>query len=286
MVQDIKIGFIGMGDMGRPMAKKLVEKGFSTTVYDLRKEFVEELKASGAIAADSCRKLAEVSDVVIILVRTDKQVEEVLYGKNGVWEGIRDGSTIIISSTIDPLLCQKIASAAEHRNIKVLDAAVSGSRIGAESGTLTFMVGGDKGIFDKCRPIFEAMGKNIFYLGGVGMGEFCKLANNLVYFINLAGLSEGIALGLKAGIQLESLLNVINVSTGSSWHVHHWDFVMKLKKEYDESKHSSVLGLLYKDMDLALKRSRDMDLFLPLLGLCSQLDASKFFTGLSDDFKV
>ncbi|MFC1916560.1 NAD(P)-dependent oxidoreductase [Chloroflexota bacterium] len=275
-----KVGFIGLGEMGAFMAKNLVKKGFDLSVYDVMKEPVEELRTLGARVADSCQEVAEVSDVIISMVRDGFQTEDVLHGKNGVWEGVRRGSVIIISSTIAPLHCQRIAAEGIEAGIRVLDAPVSGGRTGAEAGTLTVMVGGDKRDFEECRPIFEAMGKNIYYVGSAGMAEVTKLVNNLLCFINLAGLSDAIALGLKAGLELETLLNVIRVSTGDSHVAQNWDFVLTLTKEYSQRRHGSTFDILYKDMELALKMAKELDQFLPVAGLCSQLDIAQFFPGV------
>lgn len=280
MAQDKTVGFIGLGDLGKHMVSNLVNRTFNVSVFDVRKEPVEELKALGAIAANSSEEVAKVSDVVITMVRDDAQTDEVIYGRSGVLKGAREGSVIILSSTIHPLHCRSIASEAERRGVKVLDAPVSGGRVGARAGTLTFMVGGDRATFEECHPIFEAMGRNIFYLGVIGMGEVCKLAHNLVFFINLAGLSEGIALGLKAGLELEPLINVIKTGAASSWLVQNWELVRAQKDEYDQCRRSSTLGLIYKDMDLALKMARDIDQFVPLAAFCAQLDISSFFAGV------
>ena len=275
-----KVSFIGLGEMGAFMAKNLVKKGFDLTVYDVLKEPMEELRVLGASVADSCQEVAGVSDVIISMVRDDSQTEDVLHGENGVWEGVRKGVIIIIASTITPYHCQRIAAEGAEAGIRVLDAPVSGGRTGAETGSLTIMVGGDKEDFEECRPIFEAIGKNIYYVGSTGMGEAAKLVNNLMSFINLAGLSDAIALGLKAGLELETLLNILRTSTGDSHAVQNWDSVLTLTKEYSQRRHGTTFDLLYKDMGLALKMAREVDQFVPVAGLCSQLDISHFFPGV------
>lgn len=275
-----KVGFIGLGEMGSSMAKNLLKKGFELTVYDLRKEVVEALKKLGASSSTSCQELAKASDVIISMVRDDPQTEEAIHGKNGVWEGIKKGSIIILMSTIDPLHCQRIAAEGAGKGIGVLDAPVSGMRTGAEAGTLTIMVGGNKPIFEKCRPVFEAMGKNIYYIGKSGMGEVTKLANNLMGCANMAALADAVALGLKAGVDLDSLLSVIKVSTGSNWAVQNFDLVLTLTREYAAHPHGSTLDTMYKDMGLVLKLAREVEQFVPVAALCSQMDIAKYFPGV------
>lgn len=277
MVEQRKLGFIGLGDLGKGMAMNLVKKGFQVTVCDLKRGAVDNLRALGATAADSPKGVAERSDVIISVVRDDAQTDEVLYGENGVWKGIRSGAVFIISSTIDPTHCQSIATAGKAKGVSVLDAAVSGGRKASEAGAVTFMVGGDEAVYEQCRSIFEAMGKNIFYLGGIGMGTTFKLINNLVWFGNVASLSGGLALGLKAGLNFERLLDILKVSSGGSWVAQNWELMTSLKKGYDENRATSTFILAYKDLDLALKFARGVGAFVPVGGLTSQMEISTFF---------
>ena len=272
-----KVGFIGLGDMGRGMAKNLTQKGFEVAIFDIREEPMKELAALGAMAANSPKEVAEVSDVVITMVRDIPQTEEVIFGENGVWQGIKNGSTIIISSTIEPQYCQKVEEIVSGRGVHVLDAPCAGGRGGAEAGTMSFMVGGEKAIFDECYPIFEAMGKSIYYSGGIGMGETMKAVNQLAYFVNMASASEAILLGLKAGLELERLLEVIKASTGGSWVIEHWDYLVTIRKEYQQKRQGSTLDLVYKDIGTVLKVAKDLDEFVPLAGLVSQMDVSRWF---------
>lgn len=266
-----RVGFIGLGEMGVFMATNLVRKGFDVTVHDLRKEQVEKLQALGANGGDSSKGVARVSDLIITMVRDDSQTDEVLYGKNGVWEGVREGSVIVICSTIDPFHCQSIAAEGEKKGVKVLDAPVSGAWHGAQAGTLTIMVGGKREAFEECRPVFEAMGKNIFYLGSAGLGALCKVVNNLLFNANWAALSEAVTLGQKAGLKLETLLNVIRVSSGGSFVVQKFDLIVTFRDN------ASQLAISDKDLGLALKVAEEAKQPVPIARLCSQLDRSRFF---------
>ena len=279
-----RVSFIGLGVMGTCMAKNLVKKGFDLTVYDVMEKPMEELQSLGAKSADTCREAARMSDVVIAMVRDDSQIDEVIYGENGVWEGAREGSIFVISSTIDPLHCQRIAAEGKEKGIRFLDAPVSGAKPGAEAGTLTIMVGGNKRVFEECRPIFEAMGKNIFYLGSAGMGETCKLVNNFLHILNLAVLSEGIALARRVGLETETLLNVVRVSSGGSWAVQNWDLIQELVKEYCDGKKGPLWLGMQKDMALMLKMAKDVGQLVPIAGLVSQLDTFQVFPGVTRSF--
>ena len=217
MVSVTKVGFIGLGNMGIRMARSLAKDGFSLTVYDLRPEPVEEMIALGAAGASSAREVAEASDIVISMVWDIPQTEEVIFGKNGVWEGIRKGSTIIISSSLSPEYCRKLYARARERGVRVIDCAVTGRDPQNGNRPLTLMIGGDEDIVKQCWPVFEALGKNIFYLGGIGAGQAYKLVNNMTgRHISAAiqgYLIEGLNFGLKAGLDLQKMIDVM--STGA-----------------------------------------------------------------------
>ncbi len=279
-----KVSFIGLGEMGAFMAKNLVKKGFEVTVYDVAEKPVKELQALGAKSAATCKQAAETSDVTIIMVRDDPQIDQVIYGENGVWEGVKARSVIIICSTVDPLHCQQIASKGEEKRIKVLDAPVSGGWIGAEAGTLTFMIGGDEMAFEECRSVFEAMGKSLFYLGGSGMGEVCKLVNNFLMAVNLATLSEGLGLAHKAGLDPETFINVVKVSSGTSWYAQNWELAKEHVRDYCQGKKGALWFAYSKDIALTLKLARDVGQLVPIGGLFSQLDPFRFFPGVEQSF--
>ncbi len=279
-----RVSFIGLGEMGAFMAKNLIKRGFKLTVYDVAEKPVKELQALGAKSAATCKEAAETSDVIIIMVRDDSQIDQVLYGESGVWEGVKAGSVIIINSTVAPLHCQRIASQGEEKGIKVLDAPVSGGWIGAEAGTLTFMIGGDKEAFGECRPVFEAMGKNLFYLGGSGMGEVCKLVNNFLMAINLATLSEGLGLARKAGLDPEIFVNVVKVSSGASWYAQNWELAKEHVRDYCQGKKGALWFAYSKDMELTMKLAKDVGQLIPIGGLFSQLDPFRFFPGVERSF--
>ena len=278
-----KVGFIGLGDMGKPMAKNLLKNGFGLTICGhVSKEPVEELRALGAVVAGSPMEVAEASEVVISIVRTTPQTEDVVEGKGfwegrGIWQGIKPGSVLIICSTNEPTYCQKLAAEGKERGIDVLDAPVSGGHGRSELGILTIMVGGDRKTFDRCLPIFEAMGKNIFYLGGPGTGQVVKLVNNYMMNITAFGTSEAIALGLKAGLDTKRMLEVIKVSSGNSDVVQRWEEKTSKEVEEGEEHEAGVTPRYYKTMSVAIKFAEDLGVKADLGKFVLQMDASCLF---------
>lgn len=269
--KSLKVGFIGLGNIGMPMAAGLVKKGFRVKVFDIRKAAIDELVEKGAIGAGSPREVCEGSDAVVLMVKDSSQIDAMLQGENGLWRGLGKGSTLIISSTVDPSYSKMISEEAKKKGVHVLDAAASGAKVAAEAGTLTFMVGGDKDAFDTCLPIFEAMGSKVFHMGGVGSGDAMKLVNNMIGIINIAGSSEAIAVGLKAGIDLEQMLAVIKTSTGANWAIDHWDFLSDLMKNSPPGTRN-----FQKDMGLGVKFANSVGEKAPISALVSQLDDSQY----------
>lgn len=265
-----KIGFIGLGNMGKPMAVNIAKAGFDLTVYDVRPEPMEELRRLGARVARSPAELGEGCDITEIVVVNDAQVEEVTLGEGGVLAGAKPGSIVVIHSTVHPRTCQKIAEQAKAKGVGVLDAAVSGGEEGSKAGTLTLMVGGETRLLEECRSVFEVVGKNIFHLGDVGMGEAGKLANNLMCLVNFVSTYEGIRLGVAAGIKPETLLELVKVSTGNSWVVQHWEGFQKMRESYTTGL-EGLAQVMFKDLSLALAVGHDLKVPLPAAALASQM---------------
>jgi 3-hydroxyisobutyrate dehydrogenase-like beta-hydroxyacid dehydrogenase len=265
-----KVGFIGLGNMGKPMAKNLVKKGFDVTVYHYRREEpVRELVELGAKRAGTIKELAAATDVVFSMVRDDAQTEEVILGKEGVLNGIKSGSTIIITSTVSPDLCQRISKEASKMGVGVLDSPVSGAEARAIAGTLTLMIGGDESLVKKMNPVLMAISANQFHLGAIGMGQIAKIANNMILFSSIATTTEALAFGVKAGIPLKTLVATFNVSSGSTYVSQHWEAIAAEKKNKSPSASFTVFS---KDLKLALKYAKEMDVELPLISQFGQID--------------
>jgi len=243
-----QIGFIGLGVMGKPMAKNLMKAGYSLCVYDIVQEPVKELVASGAKAARSAKEVGEKSEIVITIVPSSKEVKEVYLNEDGVLAGIKTGSIIIDMSTIDPIVSQEVAAAAQKKNVEMLDGPVSGGQGGAIEGTLTIMVGGKEEIFKQCKDILAAMGKNIFYCGPVGSGEISKIVNNMVLAICMQATCEGMILGAKAGVQPKTLFEIISKSSGQNWALNTYMPKKAFKGDFEPG---FMVDLMYKDLGLA-----------------------------------
>jgi len=263
-----KIGFIGLGEMGLPMARNLSNAGYDLTVFARRKEVIDEMLQLGAKQSPSIHEVGKSADIIFVMARTTEQVENIVLGDKGLLQGCKAGACIIISATIDPILVQKIAGLAKNKSVEVLDAPVSGGRQGAEAATLSIMVGGDENTYTKIRPVLEKIGKNIFYLGSYGMGEVAKIANNLLLLINMNAAYEAVNLAKNAGLSLDALLQVVKPSTGGSWVTEHWDMVTSWKKNY---KPEGTMDLIYKDFYTAYNLAKDLKTPLHLGALASQL---------------
>ncbi len=246
-----QIGFIGLGLMGKPMARNLMKAGFPLTIHARHPEKVQDLVSEGARLVASSRAVGEASDVVITMLPNSPEVEEVVLGETGVLAGARAGMTIIDMSTIAPDASRALASRCAERGVVFLDAPVSGGSTGAEAGTLSIMVGGNQQAFAACRPLFEAMGspEKIFYVGPSGSGEVVKIANNLLCGVIAAASAEAMVLGVKAGVDVESLAKIIGVSSGASWQL---STVFPLRVYNGSFQPGFMTDLLYKDLGLAL----------------------------------
>jgi 3-hydroxyisobutyrate dehydrogenase len=212
-----KIGFIGLGAMGNHMAKNLIKAGYDLTVYDINPKPVEELVSLGAKKTKNCAETAKAGEVVITMLPADDDVKSAVLGPEGVLEGAKAGTVLIDMSSIAPHTSIYVFSEAKKKGVKFLDAPVSGGTGGAEKATLTIMVGGDKALLDEHMEILKTMGKTIYHVGDVGMGETVKMVNQMLVGINLAGIVEALVLGTKLGVKPEVLYKIIRASSGNSF---------------------------------------------------------------------
>ena len=202
------IGFIGLGIMGRPMAKNLIKAGYKLVVYDKFAKF-DDLVALGAEGAASNKEVASKSDIIITMLPNSPHVKEAVLGSGGVVEGIKNGTIVIDMSSIAPAASQEVAAALKAKNVAFLDAPVSGGEPKAVDGTLAIMVGGDKATFEKIKPILEKMGSSVVLVGGIGAGNVTKLANQIIVALNIAAVSEAFVLSTKAGVDPQSVFEAI-----------------------------------------------------------------------------
>jgi 3-hydroxyisobutyrate dehydrogenase len=213
----MQIGFIGLGHMGGPMAANLLKAGHALTVFDLSEAALDEAKTAGATHASSPRAVAETSEVVITMLPAAAHVKAVYLNDDGVLAGVRPGVPLIDSSTIDPATARMIGETARARGNPFADAPVSGGVVGAQAGTLTFMVGADEALFETLKPVFAGMGKNMVRCGETGTGQIAKICNNLLLAISMIGVAEAMKLGEVLGIDPNKLASIVNTSTGRCW---------------------------------------------------------------------
>ena len=213
----MKIAFIGLGNMGAPMARNLIKAGHSLNLFDLNKTVLEELAALGGTISASPKVAAQGSELVITMLPAAAHVRSVWLGEDGVLAGIGRGVPAVDCSTIDPQTAKDVAAAAARQGVAMGDAPVSGGTGGAAAGTLTFMVGASQELFVTLQPVLAQMGRNIVHCGEVGTGQIAKICNNLLLGISMVGVSEAMALGAALGIDTQVLAGVINSSTGRCW---------------------------------------------------------------------
>jgi 3-hydroxyisobutyrate dehydrogenase-like beta-hydroxyacid dehydrogenase len=262
-----RVGFIGLGDIGLPMAKRVVTSGYEVTVCGhRRREPVDEMKRLGAKEVKTPREVAQESDVTITMLRDDKDTGQVVLGPNGVLEGAREHSGIILMSTLSPSFCRMVAEAAKAKTIDVLDAPVVGARMRAATGELGISIGGDKDVVEKYRPVLETMGK-ITYCGKLGMGQIVKLVNNMAATVNSLVAAEAISWGIRNGADEKLLVEHMKIGSGNSWVVENWDYI-KLSFS-DPPPNTYYLGA--KDLNYALNIGHEIGQPCPLIGLACEL---------------
>ena len=265
-----RVGFIGLGNMGKPMALNVAKAGFDLMVYDLREEPLAELAAAGAKTARSANEIGAHGEIIELVVVDDAQVEAVTLEEGGVLSGAQPGSVIAIHSTVHPRTIRKIAELAQARGVGVIDAEVSGGERGAQAQTLCYMVGGDTAAFEKCRPVFETSGANIFHLGDLGMGAMAKLAHNLIVYVNMLSASEGMKLAETAGLDLSVFQEVVKAGAGQSRVADNWLAQRSFKDTYSSGQ-EALVQLMHKDLRLALELGHDVGVNLPGAALAQQL---------------
>ena len=280
----MKVGFIGLGGMGKHLAINIVEAGFEVTVHDLRELPVQELVQHGARAAGSAREVAAASDIVVVCLASNEASEEVALGPDGALAGSKSGDIYIDTSTISPRVIRAIATQAAERGVEVLDAPVSGTIAQREEGSLTVMVGGDAGTLTKAMPVLEAFGSRIIHAGPIGAGTTVKLVNNLTLAANQIMAIEALVLGVKAGLSVETLRDVISTSSGQSKGFDVLvDAAMTLSPVPPAGNISRTgLHTLIKDVTLATELARELSVPLLVGSVVTQAFLASEARGLAD----
>lgn len=266
-----RIGFIGLGIMGKPMVRNLRKAGFVPVIFNRSNASVAELSAEGAVPADSAREVAETSDIVITMLPDSPDVESVFRGDDGILAGARAGLLLVDMSTISPVVTKNLSADANAKGARMLDAPVSGGDKGAIAGTLSIMVGGDREDFDRAMPVFEAMGKTIVHCGPVGSGQIVKACNQIVVALVIEAVSEALVLGSKAGVDPNVILKVLSGGLAQTK-------VMDLRGPTminHEFEPGFKARLHRKDLNIILQTAREFEVALPVTSLVDQM-----FTGL------
>lgn len=263
-----EVGFIGLGAMGIPMSQRLLEAGYPLAVYDVRKEAVEILVKKGAQGASSPKEVAEKCRKVITIVPNSDAVEQVVFGAGGLLEGMKAGDVLMEMTSAYPPSTLKVSQALAAKGVNMIDAPVSGGVVGAVAGTLSVMVGGDEKTFESCRPILSVMGKNLFYIGGIGFGHALKAINNFLSATTLAATSEAIILASKMGISSQRAIEVLAVSTGRSYTTE-----LKFPKFVLPRTFNSgfTMELMHKDLNTVTRMAREYKVPMLLANLVQEL---------------
>jgi 3-hydroxyisobutyrate dehydrogenase len=278
------VGFIGLGNMGLGMAKNLLKAGFPVVGFDIRPEALKQLQESGGHLVKNPLEVAKKARISILVVLNFDQIEDAVLGKTGMKDGMQAGDVVIVSSTIAPSQIRTLGQKLEAIGVQVLDAPISGGKEGAEAGTLSIMVGGQKENYERCLPILQAMGKNIYYLGGLGNGLSLKLVNNLLVAVNNLAVAEAVSLGTKAGLDPKLILEVIPKSAGDSWMFRNRAYRM-VDRDF---ACRGELDILVKDLGYVLEMAKSVKLPLVLSSLAREIYqmASNLGYGKEDDSAV
>ncbi len=273
-----RIGFIGLGIMGQPMATHLVKAGYPMAVYDHNPGAIETLVARGASAAASCKQVAQRSDVVISMVPDSPDVEKVALGKDGIVEGTHAGQIYIDMSTIAPQTAIKVAEVLGANRVRCLDAPVSGGQVGAQNAALSIMVGGPLELFDEMLPVFQVIGKVVTHCGKNGAGQIVKACNQIQVALNFVGMAEALVLGAKAGVDPAIILKVLSggyaqtrVMDVRGPKVVAGDFTPGFKSKFH-----------YKDLNIIMATARDLNVPLPATAIAHELFSALLAQGRGD----
>ncbi|QWE23922.1 3-hydroxyisobutyrate dehydrogenase [Polynucleobacter sp. AP-Elch-400A-B2] len=270
----MKVAFLGLGNMGLPMALNLVKAGHRVQGFDLVQAQLDAFKAGGGVSVPSASDAALDADVIISMLPASRHVEALYLGNSGLLTVANPKSLLIDCSTISPKVSQAVAAQAKAKGFAMMDAPVSGGTAGAQAGTLTFMVGGDSVDVDRARPLLEKMGKNIFHAGASGSGQTVKVCNNMLLGIQMLGTSEALRLGIANGMDPKVLSDIMSKSSGRNWTLELYNPCPGVMENVPSSKgYAGGFGvdLMLKDLGLATENASDLDASVPLGELSRRL---------------
>jgi len=275
----MKVAFIGMGTMGAPMAMNLLKAGFSVTVHNRTREREKPVAAAGAARAASPRAAAEGAEIIITCVSDTPDVEAILMGDDGVIHGAAGGAIVVDMSTISPSATRRMASELSQKGVRMIDAPVSGGSEGAQKGTLSIMIGGAAGDVSAVMPVLEAMGKTISHVGPIGSGQVTKAINQIVVAGTYWSVAEGVALGLKAGLDMEKVVTAVGSGAAGSWAMNN--------RSGNMIANNYPLGfrvrLHHKDLKIALEVARELGVTLPVAAFVDQVETGLVARGFGDE---
>jgi len=270
----MKVAFLGLGNMGLPMALNLIKAGHQVHGFDLVQAQLDTFKAAGGVPAHSASEATQDAEVIISMLPASRHVEALYLGDSGLLATANPKALLIDCSTISPKVSQLVAAAAKAKGFAMIDAPVSGGTAGAQAGTLTFMVGGDSAAVERARPLLEQMGKNIFHAGANGSGQTVKVCNNMLLGIQMLGTSEALRLGIANGMDPKVLSDIMSKSSGRNWVLELYNPCPGVMENVPSSKaYAGGFGvdLMLKDLGLATENASDLDASVPLGDLARKL---------------
>jgi len=279
-----KVGFIGLGAMGRPMATNLLKKGYQLTVFDLifREEDEEYWRRLGGDIGKSSKDVAQGADVIITVLPSSENVRDAVLGESGVIHGAEKGSIVIDMSTIDPITTKEVGAALEEKGVDMIDAPVARTVKAAEQGTLAIFIGGKKEVFEKCRDLLGAMGSDLFYIGGLGTGELLKIINNQILAGTVALLSEALVMGVKGGVAPDTLLEALGNGSANSFALQNHIKNAVMEGKFEEGVFS--VEYMLKDIGFALKTGASLNVPLFFTGLTAQFYQQGIAAGVGKQY--
>ncbi len=273
------LGFIGLGIMGKPMVRNLLKAGYDVHVYSIIARDVEDIAHDGAIAQTSAREVARAADITITMVPNTPQVEEVLFGEQGLAPALGEGKVVIDMSTISSLATKKFAETIRSHGARMLDAPVSGGDKGAKGGTLSIMVGGDADVFERCKPVLDVLGARVTHVGGNGAGQVVKSCNQVLAAATMAALGESLVMGAKAGVDPAKIVEVLSAGYARCGALDIRGSLL-LERNFDPG---FMTRLQYKDLNLAMELSQGIDSPMPIASLVRELYKTCMAQGIGNE---
>ena len=266
-------GFVGLGRMGKAIARNALRGGFETVVFDLRSEPVDELSALGATAAGSPKEVAAAADITGIVVKGDEAVGEVITGPDGILQSARPGSVIAVHTTVQPGTVLRMAEIAKEQGVEVIDAPISGGQRGAEAATLCYMIGSDEALLERCRPLFAASGTEVRHMGGLGKGSAMKAVHQTIACLHILAAREGMELAEASGLDLRQVQDVLRVTDASSSATDNWVDRFRLVDgaEGGEGMSRQQFAGMLLTLTPAIELARELGVGLPATALLQQL---------------